>query len=54
MLQVGDLKSRMEVNNQIDEKIKVMEVFQDKFRQFETVLQVCICHRNVVFCGTLQ
>jgi hypothetical protein len=42
MLQVGDLKSRMEVNNQIDAKIKEMEVFQDKFRQFETVLQVCI------------
>jgi hypothetical protein len=40
MLQVGDLKARMDVNNQIDEKIKEMGIFQDKFRQFETVLQV--------------
>jgi hypothetical protein len=38
--QVGDLKARMEVNNQIDEKIKQMGTFQEKFRQFESVLKV--------------
>jgi hypothetical protein len=32
----------MEVNNQIDEKIKQMETFQDKFRQFEAVLKVIL------------
>jgi len=30
----------MDVNNQIDEKIKQMEAFQDKFSQFTTVLKV--------------
>ncbi len=47
LLQVGDLKARMEVNNQIDAKIKQMEAFQDKFKQFETVLKVGLLFNGI-------
>ena len=37
---MNELKGRMEVNNQIDEKIKSMELFNTNLKAYDETLQV--------------
>ena len=46
-IQVNELKGRMEVNNQIDEKIKSMELFNTNLKAYDETLQVVM--NNVFF-----
>ena len=39
-MQVTELKTRMEVNNMIDEKIKTMDEFNGKLKAYDEVLKV--------------
>ena len=40
MFQVDDLKSRISVNDNIDEKLKMIETFNTGLAEFNTILQV--------------